>query len=88
MRTPGYLAKRTNESGFHFRSPSASCQARAGPDHRQVVRGVRAEPARHPYRQGHCVVGLLLVTALMRSVERLLARRVARAMLVWPLLRW
>lgn len=39
-------------------------------------------------RQGYCVVGLLLVTASMRSVERLLARRVARAMLVSPLPRW
>jgi hypothetical protein len=38
--------------------------------------------------QGYCVVGLLLVTASMRSVERLLARRVARAMLVSPLPRW
>src|SRR5262249_60573382 len=38
--------------------------------------------------QGYCVAGLLLVMASIRSVERRLARRVARAMLVSPLLRW
>jgi hypothetical protein len=38
--------------------------------------------------QGYCVVGLLLVTASMRSCGRWLARLVARAMLVSPLLRW
>src|SRR6266508_2059529 len=38
--------------------------------------------------QGHCVVGLLLITALMRSLGRRSAWRVARAMLGWPLLRW
>jgi hypothetical protein len=38
--------------------------------------------------QGYCVVGLLLVTASMRSWGRRLARLVARAMLVSPLLRW
>ena len=37
--------------------------------------------------QGYCVLGAL-VTALMRSSGRRLARRVARAMLVSPLLRW
>jgi len=37
--------------------------------------------------QGHCVVGLLLVTTWMRSCGRRLARRVARAMLVSPLVR-
>ena|SRR5438045_4040377 len=38
--------------------------------------------------QGYCVVGLLLVTASMRSLGRRLARLVALAMLVSPLLRW
>ena len=38
--------------------------------------------------QGYCVVGLLVVTASMRSFGRRLARLVARAMLVSPLLRW
>src|SRR5436190_23616340 len=37
---------------------------------------------------GYCVVGLLLVTASMRSLGRRLARLVALAMLVSPLLRW
>src|SRR6266511_3456725 len=41
-----------------------------------------------PRAQGYCVVGLLLVTASMRSCGRWLARLVARAMLVSPLLRW
>src|SRR6266508_2750181 len=41
-----------------------------------------------PFPQGYCVVGLLLVTASMRSCGRWLARLVARAMLVSPLLRW
>src|SRR6266540_2022922 len=36
----------------------------------------------------YCVVGLLLVTASMRACGRWLARLVARAMLVSPLLRW
>jgi hypothetical protein len=40
------------------------------------------------FQQGHCVLGLLLVTAVMRSCGRWLARRVARAMLVSPLVRW
>jgi SRSO17 transposase len=35
--------------------------------------------------QGHCVLGLLLITAVIRSCGRRLARRVARAMLVSPL---
>src|SRR6266511_2121496 len=39
-------------------------------------------------QQGYCVVGLLLVTASTRSCGRWLARLVARAMLVSPLLRW
>lgn len=39
-------------------------------------------------RQGHCVLGLLLITAVMRSCGRRLARRVARAMLVSPLAWW
>ncbi|BCB86984.1 hypothetical protein Psuf_042970 [Phytohabitans suffuscus] len=38
--------------------------------------------------RGYCVLGLLLVTAVMRSWGRRLARRVARAMLVLPLVRW
>jgi hypothetical protein len=38
--------------------------------------------------QGHCVLGLLLVTAVIRSWGRRLERRVARAMLVSPLARW
>jgi hypothetical protein len=38
--------------------------------------------------QGYCVVGLVLVTASMRSCGRRLARRVARAMLASPLPRW
>jgi predicted MFS family arabinose efflux permease len=38
--------------------------------------------------QGHCVLELLLVTAVIRSWGRRLARRVARAMLVSPLARW
>jgi hypothetical protein len=42
-----------------------------------IVRGTR-----------YCVVGLVLVTALMRSWGRRLARLVARAMLVSPLIRW
>ena len=42
----------------------------------------------HPEPQGHCVLGLLLVTAVIRSCGRRLARRVARAMLVSPLARW
>ena len=37
--------------------------------------------------QGYCVL-VGLVTALMRSLGRRLARLVARAMLVSPLLRW
>src|SRR6266511_6295800 len=40
------------------------------------------------FPQGYCVVGLLLVTASTRSCGRWLARLVARAMLVSPLLRW
>lgn len=38
--------------------------------------------------QGYCVIGLVLVTASMRSCGRWLARRVASAMLVAPLVRW
>src|SRR6266511_4701634 len=49
--------------------------------------GGHHEPAKAP-GQGYCVVGLLLVTASMRSCGRWLARLVARAMLVSPLLRW
>jgi hypothetical protein len=41
-----------------------------------------------PLWQGYCVVGLVLVTASMRSCGRRLARRVARAMLDSPLPRW
>src|SRR5204862_184797 len=45
-------------------------------------------PTTTPSPQGYCVVGLLLVTASMRSFGRRLARLVARAMLGSPLLRW
>jgi hypothetical protein len=38
--------------------------------------------------QGHCILGLLPVTAVMRSWGRRLARRLARAMLVSPSVRW
>jgi site-specific DNA recombinase len=39
-------------------------------------------------RRGHCVLELVLFTVVMRSCGRRLARRVARAMLVSPLVRW
>src|SRR6266568_2407897 len=42
----------------------------------------------HRRCQGYCVVGLFLVTVLMRSCGRWSARLVARAMLDSPLLRW
>lgn len=45
------------------------------------------DPAFTTHAQGYCVLGAL-VTALMRSLGRRLACLVARAMLVWPLLRW
>jgi len=47
-----------------------------------------AGPSALTRRQGHCVLGLLLVAAVMRSWGRRLARRVARAMLVSPLVWW
>src|SRR6266498_1456485 len=49
--------------------------------------GGHHEPAKAP-GQGYCVVGLLLVTASMRSCGRWLARLVARAMLGLRLLGW
>ncbi|MDZ5447213.1 hypothetical protein U2F26_31635 [Micromonospora sp. 4G57] len=48
----------------------------------------RHDPVSGGRAQGHCVLGLLLVTAVMRSCGQRLARRVARAMLVSPLVRW
>lgn len=41
-----------------------------------------------PVKQGHCVVGWLLVTAVIKPCERRLACRVARAMFVVPVVRW
>jgi hypothetical protein len=54
------------------------------PDMRRDRSGYLAMLTQAP-RQGHCVLGLLLITAVIRSCGRRLARRVARAMLVSPL---
>jgi hypothetical protein len=53
---------------------------------RMMIDGSRSIPP--VARQGYCVVGLLLVTASMRSCGRWWTRRVRRAMLGSRLLRW
>jgi hypothetical protein len=55
---------------------------------RSLIDCVRTRVADAVRGQGYCVVGLLLVTASMRSLGRWSARLVARAMLGSPLLRW
>jgi hypothetical protein len=78
-RFSGSPPGRSSGSPSAGRPPPLMARQRTGASKSQTLSGA--------FVQGHCVVGLLLVTASMRSVERLLARRVVRAMLVSPLLR-